>query len=232
MRTDTASLVALLQLSDSAFPSGTFTNSFGLEELVAAGRIRTALELETLVSSVVVLSIARADAVAAAEAARCAAIPDYDGVIEADRVLFSMKASSELRAASASAGRHTIEELAVHTRSPGIDWLLTAIRDGRTPGTQPIALGMAGDAFGLTPEEIAGVVMFSAANAVLQAGMRLLPISHRDVQGALHRLRPQIAAYAEVAACPKRRHSMQSFHPVQEIAAMRHRLSEARLFAS
>ena len=97
---------------------------------------------------------------------------------------------------------------------------------------QPVALGVEADAFGLTPEEIAAAVMFSAANAVLQAGMRLLPISHRDVQGALHRLRPQIAAFSQEAAQPHRLYSMQSFHPVQEIAAMRHRFSEARLFAS
>ena len=232
MRSDTSSLLALLQLSDSSFPSGTFTNSFGLEELVAEGRVRTGADLETLVKSVVILSIARADAVAAVEAARCAALADYAGVIEADRLLFSMKAASELRDASTSAGRRTLEELAAHSADPGIDWLLAAIRDGRTPGMQSVALGVAANAFGLTPEEIAAAVMLSAANAVLQAGMRLLPISHRDVQGALHRLRPQITAFSREAAQPNRLHSLQSFHPVQEIAAMRHRFSEARLFAS
>lgn len=232
MRADTDSLLALLQLSDSSFPSGTFTNSFGLEELVAEGRIRMPADLETLVKSVVLLSIARADAVAAAEAVRCAAIADYSGIIEADQLLFSMKAASELRDASTSAGRRTIEELAIHTSAPALDWFLGAIRGGQTPGTHAVAIGVVADAFGATAEEIAGAVMFSAANVVFQAGMRLLPISHRDVQGSLHRLRPQIAACAEAAARPKRVHSMQSFHPVQEIAAMRHRFSEARLFAS
>lgn len=232
MQTDTASLLALLQLSDSAFPSGTFAHSFGLEQLVAEGRVRTAADLEVFVRSVVILSIGRADAVAATEAARCAAIADYDGVIEADQLLFSMKAASELRDACTSAGRRTIEELAAHAPVPALDWFLTAVRDGRTPGTQPVALGIAASVFGVGAEETAGAVIFGAANAVLQAGMRLLPISHRDVQGTLHRLRAQIAAYAELAARPSRLHSMQSFHPIQEIAAMRHRSSEARLFAS
>ena len=60
--------------------------------------------------------------------------------------------------------------------------------------------------------------------------MRLLPLSHRDVQAILHRLRPRLAAFAtEAASGPG---TLRSFHPLQEIASMRHETAAARLFAS
>jgi urease accessory protein UreF len=60
--------------------------------------------------------------------------------------------------------------------------------------------------------------------------MRLLPVSHRDVQGTLHRLRPRIAEMAWRAADSRR--PLESFHPLQEISAMRHEAAAVRMFAS
>jgi urease accessory protein UreF len=56
--------------------------------------------------------------------------------------------------------------------------------------------------------------------------MRLGRISHRDAQAVLHRLRPLIAEL-DLSQRPLR-----AYHPLQEIASMRHERAEARLFAS
>jgi urease accessory protein len=84
---------------------------------------------------------------------------------------------------------------------------------------------------GATPEQVSAALMQSAATSILQASMRLLPVSHRDVQGTLHRLRPEIAALAREAAATTL-DELRSFHPMQEIASMRHRTAAVRLFAS
>jgi urease accessory protein UreF len=72
--------------------------------------------------------------------------------------------------------------------------------------------------------------MLGAVNAILQAAMRLMPFSHRDAQGALHRLRPAIASLSEDVI--ERPRLLAAFHPLQEIASMRHAAAEARLFMS
>jgi urease accessory protein UreF len=62
--------------------------------------------------------------------------------------------------------------------------------------------------------------------------MRLGRISHRDAQGILHRVRPlALELSAEIAAGGDSRR-LRAFHPLQEIASMRHERAEARLFAS
>ena len=74
---------------------------------------------------------------------------------------------------------------------------------------------------GLGPEDVAAALLFSTANALVQAAMRLLPISHRDAQSVLHRVRDAIADAARVAAGAEPL-PFTSFHPLQEIA-QRHR---------
>jgi urease accessory protein UreF len=79
---------------------------------------------------------------------------------------------------------------------------------------------------------VQAALMLASATSILQAAMRLSRVSHRDVQAALHRLRPRIATLAadvQGGSAPLR---PRAFHPVQEISAMRHARAEARLFAS
>ena len=80
-------------------------------------------------------------------------------------------------------------------------------------------------------EAIAGALLLGTASVILSASMRLLPVSHRDVQAALHRLRPEIARLAR-AAVEEADAPLASFQPLQEIAAMRHHVARVRLFAS
>jgi urease accessory protein len=45
-------LLRLLQLSDTAFPTGSFAHSMGLEAFAGAGRLRSAEDLERLGGSI------------------------------------------------------------------------------------------------------------------------------------------------------------------------------------
>jgi urease accessory protein len=49
---ETSQLLALLQLNDSAFPSGAFTHSYGLEQLVRQVVVRDVRDVERFVTSV------------------------------------------------------------------------------------------------------------------------------------------------------------------------------------
>jgi urease accessory protein len=227
---DTVGLLALVQIADSFFPSGTFAHSLGLEQLARERTIATPEDVASFTSSVLEYSISTADAVAAARSVRAANDDDLPALNEVDRELFAMKAPSELRRAATDTGRRLLEEVATHHKDEMLGRFLDEVRSGRTPGTHPVAFGVVAATFGASPETVAALVMQGTVNAILQASLRLLPVSHRDVQSVLHRLRPRVAELAERAAQPGR--LLQSFHPVQDIASMRHEVASARLFAS
>ena len=231
MKESTASVLALLQLSDSGFPSGAFSHSYGLEQLVREDRVKTPGDVEAFVSSVLRQCLATSDAPAARTAARCAAAGDLDGVIAVDRTLYRTKAASELRAASVATGRRLAEEVSATVEDVILGAYVTFLRQDKQLGTHPVAFGVTGNALGVDAAVAPAAMMLAAANAILQAAMRLGLLSHRDVQATLHRLRPQIAAMADVGELDELP-LLRAFHPLQEIASMRHAFAETRLFAS
>jgi urease accessory protein len=224
-------LLALLQLSDSSFPSGTFTHSFGLEQLVRDGLVRTPEEVGAFVTSVLALSVATSDAIVARRALLAASEDDLDGIIEADRALHRTRAASELRAASLVIGRRFVEESVLHLDDALLHAYAGRLRLDATLGMQPVAFAVAGSALGVSDEDCVSALLFGCANAILQAAMRLLRFSHRDAQAILHRLRPRMATLARDCLSTNSTR-LCAFQPLQEIAAMRHAAAEARMFAS
>ena len=228
----TASLLALLQIADSAFPSGGFAHSYGLEQAWRDGLVGDAAGLESFVTSILRQSVATSEARAAFAAAFAAGDDDVERIVDADRALLRTKAASELRAASLQTGRRLVEEASVHVEAPVLQRYAHEILADATLGCHAVAFGVVAAALSAEPEEVPPALMLAAANALLQAAMRLGRVSHRDTQGITHRLRPLIVELADavVAAGPSAR--LRAFHPVQEIASMRHARAEARLFAS
>ncbi len=229
---ETSQLLALLQLNDSAFPSGAFTHSYGLEQLVRQVVLRDARDVEHFVTSVLTHTIATSEASAARAATDAAVGGDLTSVIAADRALYAMKPAAELRQASLMTGRRFLEEVAIHVESP----LLQAYRERLTAderlGNYAVAFGVVAAAHGIESRYVPAAVLLSAATAMLQAAMRLMRVSHRDVQAILHRLRPLIARLAADVRSGVQPVALSGFHPVQDIASMRHAGAEARLFAS
>ena len=143
-------LLALLQLTDSAFPSGAYTLSYGVETLIAEGAIRGADDLGRYVRSCLRHRMARAELPALLAAADT---ENLETIVEVDRRLDSTKLAAEDRGGSARVGRRLLVEARRLVDSPLAGSRLVgefgdAVNAGRSPGHAAVAFGVVGRAFG------------------------------------------------------------------------------------
>jgi urease accessory protein len=228
-----ASSLLLLQLMDSSFPVGTFAHSYGLEQSVRDRHVTDAAGVEGFVASVLEMQVATTEARALVRAHEATSAGDFAGAAAADRELHATKGTTELRAASTSTGRRLLQEVVAHpdVSSPVIEAYLDAVERDEVPGTHAVALGVVGASLGVGATELVAALLFSTANTLHQAAMRLLPVSHRDAQSALHHHRREIPRLADDARLLAE-DGYASFAPAQEIASMRHEGATVRFFAS
>src|ERR1700738_425820 len=137
-----AALLAALQLGDSAFPSGAFTQSYGLEALVAEGAVTCAADVEAVLADHIRHRLARADLPSLLAAHRAAVVGDVELVARIDRALTAVKMTREERQACTRSGTTLLAEAARLAPHP----MLAACRPSNAAG----AFALAGHATGLT----------------------------------------------------------------------------------
>lgn len=221
-------LLPLLQLSDSAFPTGAFSHSLGLETLVAAGTVHDACSLEAAIAG-------HLDALATSDlpALRGAAEADsLEATFALDRTLGATKLAREARAASAATGRSLLESAAALDLCCGsLNLLRDRVRAGATPGHHAVAFGMVSAALALDGDEAVGAYALAACAALVAVGQKLIPLGQRAAQHTLFALHEPVAA-AVAASALHDPADPYAFAPLQEVASMLHERQHTRLYIS
>jgi urease accessory protein len=228
---DDQAFLAALQLGDSLFPSGAFTQSSGLETLVADGVVADAAGLRALLRTHLHHRLARADLPVLLAVHAAAATGDLATVLEADRLLAAVKLAREERTASSRMGRRIAVEAARLAPAPILLAFLAAVREGRTPGGAAVAQGLAAQAMGIDAERAALLACYSFGAALVSAALRLMRAGHGDAQAVLRDCRPDMAAAVAAAAAADWRDPRPCASQL-DIAGARHERASARLFAS
>ena len=220
-------LLASLQNADSFFPSGGVSFSWGLETLIADGAVGCAEQVDAYVGGQLRYRWAICDRVALVAAMRASG--DILRLQDIDAELEAMTLAMELREGSKRAGASL---LTVHERlkTPGAAQYRTAIRTGNAHGHLPVVQGLLWCGAGLseTAAEAASAHVFCVG--MLGAALRLGSIGHIQGQETLLRIRPVIAELLSVPVLPME--EISACAPAGEIAAMRHEVQSARLFAN
>lgn len=221
-------LLTLLQLSDSAFPTGAFAHSLGLEALHEAGELRNADNLrDALLAQLGPLATSDCVALRAAFAAVV-----REDLLRLDALLSATKLTREIREASASTGRRFLASIAaLGVWSEVLDGFHRAARAGETPGNLALGHGLVASTLGLEVEDAVRAYLFSSVAALVAAGQKLVPLGGGAAQRVLFELQEEIEAAAKRSALLEPE-EMYSFSPLLDARSMQHEDQRTRLYIS
>src|SRR5260370_19436913 len=178
-------LLSLLHVADSAFPTGGYAHSFGLETYCQAGLVRGREDLERFLVAQIEGSAGPCDATAAVSVLRCAARDDLQACRDVDATLEAMKPVREFRDASRQMGRQVLRVAAALTGESRLVRYAADVDKGLAPGHHAVAYGLAAAALGWEPEAAATADLYSTTALPTRAGLRLLSLGPMGRHGVL-----------------------------------------------
>lgn len=219
----------LIQFADSTFPVGTFSFSNGLETAAHLGLVHDPCTLKEYARSAAAQA-AQCDAVAALLAWRAVKDDDYPKLIKTDKDFILFKVNSEARLMLRRMGKKFAElgSLLYGGESLFARWLRD-IEAGDTPGTYPVAQGIAFALEGLSEKDLYTAHQYAVINMILSAALRCVRVSHYDTQKILFELGGEIEHEYERAA-DLQFGNMNSFVPEIDILASLHEKGAMRMF--
>ncbi|MGW9403565.1 urease accessory protein UreF [Arthrobacter sp. NPDC055585] len=227
---DVAQLLTSLQFADSAFPSGFYTMSHGLEGYSQA-RLVSRGDVQPLLAELLLHSVGPGDATALAAAHRAAADGDVELVQEVDQRLFASKLNAEMRRASVRSGHQLIDLGAELIGQPLLTEYGGRVRRRATPGCQPVATAVIYAANGVQTRQAVASDLFAFSASFVGAALRLRLTDHRHAQAMLLET-AGVIEQATDAALERDLADLGGCAPMADVMSAQHEKAEARLFAS
>lgn len=227
---DAGELLAALQLADSFFPSGLFTQSHGLEQF-AAGGLAGAAQLEPLLQTYLLHVAAPGDALAARWVVRAMQEHDLDLVASIDARLDATKLAQEGRTASRRCGGRILLLGADLYECDALRRYAQLARSGQAPGHQSVAMALLAAAAGVSEEAAVLVELHTFSVSLVSAAVRLGMIDHACGQRLLLRAHPLQAQAADSNRALGWR-DIGGFAPQIELWQFRHAHAVMHMFVS
>lgn len=223
--------LALMQLADSFFPSGSFTLSHGLESLVQTQQLKSPQDLVIFLKLLLRHKIGTSDLVALIHAYRVSAKDDLEAVTQIDNYLFAQTIIATIRETQRKSGRALLMVANSTWDDEQLQVLDREASKGKIHCLHPIIFAVVARAAGLEEEDTAIAFLHNFVTSLLGAAIRLSVLGHRQAQQLLLELAPEIAKTYHTAKVMGLE-EMYSCTPSLDIAQMQHQKLSRRLFAS
>lgn len=213
----------LLQANDTAYPSGSYAHSFGLEELVEAGVVGNATDLENFIERQILPALLTFEIPLFARAHAAALAEDADTMLAIDRELDAWRIPAELRDASRRIGSQRLDLLA------RLDPSASVLRYRALAPRSHHLLVTALELSGVPVAQAARAFAFQSIAGLTAASMKLLRIGQTACQLIARRSLAKLGAKIDASLSQE---PDGWFNPLLEIASLRHARAHARLFIS
>lgn len=237
------SFLHALTYADSAYPSGRYTLSHGLEGLIQSGRVKGLEQCTEALLDHLRFMAAPSDGVATAAAGL---VQSLDDLVDIDHELSATKVTTELRKASTRVGRQTlivtgqVDELMEKSEKNSLyDAYLHTLNSRLTPGNQAVAVGLVHARGGLAPVQAVETELLGLAVGWSGAALRLRQCDHIGAQYMITRAHPVITELSQ--QCVDTANEMIEAGdwsllgragPGSDLASAAHETAPARLFMS
>ncbi len=186
-------LLTLLQINDSMFPIGSFTQSYGLESYVDSNTVKDNASAAEYAKTMLEHNIFYNDAAFLYKALTLAPGKKmWSRLTELDELITALKAPFEIRDASKKLAIRFLKlsnELKAY--APCIRYA-ESIQNGELHGHYPVAFGLYAKAAGITTEDALGAFYYNTLNGIVTNCAKIVPISQTAAQKILFDLQPLI----------------------------------------
>lgn len=221
---------ALLQLTDSALPTGAFSHSYGLEGYLHSGAVTEEHGLADWLDAYLDTQLTTTDALVVR-----VLYGDLPGVAdtpaEMDALLTAALVPREIRQARVKTGRRLLELSRDGFGGPAVAAYRDQVDEGRCDGHFCLAFALVGRDLGVPLEVLLRAYAWSTLTSLVQNAVRAVPLGQAAGQRVLTRCRPRVEESVRRAMALEPRH-FGATAPGLEIAQMRHEHQHARLFMS
>ncbi|MES2657504.1 MAG: urease accessory UreF family protein [Verrucomicrobiota bacterium] len=213
----------LLQANDTAYPSGSYAHSFGLEELVESGVVKTPADLEKFLQSQILPALLTFEIPFFSRAHAAAVADDADTLLALDAELDARRIPAELRDASRRIGSQRLELLAQLDPSP----MVLRLREDSPRCHHLVVTAL--ELSGVPVSQAARAFAFQSIAGLTAASMKLMRIGQTSCQLIARRT---LALLGEKIDDSLSQPVDGWFNPLIEIASLRHARANQRLFIS
>lgn len=221
-------LLPLLQLSDSALPTGAFSHSLGMESHLHQERIHDESSFANWLTQFIRVQLVHSDGLAIRFAC------EADGQAElfrVDRELHAAALPREIREAGEKMGARMLDIAGSVFPCAELAAYAAAVSEGECAGHPALAFAIAGKNLGVPLEELLTSYLFSTVTALTQNAIRGIPLGQsagqRVLAAAHQEVRDGVALIKTLG-----REDFGVTAPGLEIAQMQHERQRARMFMS
>lgn len=226
--TSSGHLLTLLQLSDSALPTGAFSHSFGMESYLETGQVHDEASFAHWLRLFLEQSLTYTDGLLL----RLAFEADNDQrIIELDRLIHASALPRQLRIAAQKMGARMLAVALAGFPVPSLRSYQQAVQAGTGTGHPAIAYALAARGAGAPLADALSSYLFSTATSLTQNAIRAIPLGQDAGQRVIRQMHETVnAAVAKIFTLDDQDLGVAT--PALEIAQMRHEHQRARMFMS
>lgn len=221
----------LLQIHDSAFPIGSYTQSYGMETYIQEDIIRNKEHLIEFCSSFLHQNLVYGDAILLQEAHAAARNQDSVRLLELEQLCGAIKLAKESRDASVNLGRQFIRTIAPLVEDPFFDEWQNRINLNEVKGHYAISYGIYCAVSEVAVHHAVLAYLFASINGLIQNAVRAVPFGQNTGVQAMHGLSEKVVHAAELVATLTEVDLCNNALGI-ELASMKHEYLFSRLFIS